>query len=398
MEQLIFKRVEDLIPYGNNPRFNDDAVDGVASSIERFGFKVPIVVDRDNIIVAGHTRWKACKKLGLETVPCIVADDLTPEQVKAFRLADNKVSELADWDFAKLEEELSALADMDLDFTMSDFGFDSIPDADPETVEDEAPEVDDDNPPVTQPGDIWILGNHRLMCGDSTDKACVERLMDGEKADLVVTDPPYNVAYEGKTKDALTIQNDSMDADTFRGFLTDAFHRCFESLREGGAFYVWYASREHVNFETALNNAGLQVRQQLIWKKNVMVLGRQDYQWKHEPCLYGWKDGASHSWYSDRSQTTVLEFDKPVRNAEHPTMKPIELIAYQIKNSSKREDVVLDLFGGSGSTLIACEQLDRNCFMMELDPKYCDVIIKRWENQTGEKAVLLNGTGVGRGA
>lgn len=396
MDKLVYKSLDELKPYENNPRFNDNAVDKVASSIKEFGFKVPIVVDKNNIIVAGHTRWKASKKLGLESVPCIIADDLTDEQIKAYRLADNKVGELAEWDFAKLETELSELT---MDMSIFDFDFKAIEkeitkqlDAECKVIEDVVPEVNQESEPTVKFGEVWQLGKHRLMCGDSTDKGCVEELMNGKKANLIVTDPPYNVAYEGKTKDALTIQNDSMDGDTFKEFLTNAFNRCFESLQDGGSFYVWYASREHVNFETALNDAGLQVRQQLIWNKNTMVLGRQDYHWKHEPCLYGWKDGASHNWYSDRTQTTVLEFDKPARNGEHPTMKPVELIAYQIKNSSKREDVVLDLFGGSGSTLIACEQLDRTCHMMELDPRYCDVIIRRWESITGEKAVLVNET------
>lgn len=210
------------------------------------------------------------------------------------------------------------------------------------------------------------------------------------KADLVVTDPPYNVDYEGQTKDKLKIENDKMSPEDFKQFLIKAFTRINEVLKEGGAFYIWLASREHVNFETALNEAGLKVRQQLIWNKSSMTLGRQDYQWKHEPCLYGWKDGASHNWYSDRSQTTVMDFAKPNRNGEHPTMKPLELIGYQIKNSSKENDIVTDLFGGSGTTLIACEQLERSCYMMELDPKYADVIIKRWETLTGKKAVKLD--------
>lgn len=206
------------------------------------------------------------------------------------------------------------------------------------------------------------------------------------QVDLVITDPPYNVAYQGGTNDKLTILNDDMKSDEFNLFLTSAFNNIKEALKNGGAFYIWYASREHINFETALNNADLEVRQQLIWVKNSLVIGRQDYQWKHEPCLYGWKSGASHKWYSDRKQTTILEFDKPLRNGEHPTMKPVALISYLINNSSRKNDIVLDTFGGSGSTLIACEQLDRNCYTMELDPKYCDVIIKRWENLTGLKA------------
>lgn len=322
-------------------------------------------------------------------MPCIIADDLTEEQIKAFRLADNKVGEIAEWDFDKLETELSELAAAD--FNMEDFGFDMAGFEDePELEEDDIPDVDEQVEATVKSGEVWRLGSHRLMCGDSTDAQTVEKLMCGAKADLLVTDPPYNVAYEGKTEEALTICNDSMDSDQFRNFLTAAFERANESMKAGAAFYVWFASKEHVNFETALNTAGLTVRQELIWCKNTMILGRQDYQWRHEPCLYGWKDGSAHHWYADRCQTTILEFNKPSRNGEHPTMKPLDLIGYQIKNSSKSGDAVLDLFGGSGSTLIACEQMGRTCYMMELDPKYCDVIIKRWETLTGEKAVRVD--------
>lgn len=288
---------------------------------------------------------------------------MTEEQKKKYRILDNKTNELAEWDFDLLEEEIDGF----------DFGFDfNSGEDDAEIIEDDVPEVDEENEPITKLGDIWQLGKHRLMCGDSTDVSAVAALMNGEEADLLLTDPPYNVAYEGKTKDALTIKNDK-----FREFLTAAV----SVLKEGGAFYIWFASREHCNFETALNESGLEVRQELIWKKNTMVLGRQDYQWKHEPCLYGWKDGASHNWYSDRCQTTVLEFNKPARNGEHPTMKPVELFAYQIKNSTKKGETVLDLFGGSGTTIIACEQTGRTAYCMELDERYCDVIIKRYERR-----------------
>lgn len=389
---LVFLNISELKPYENNPRFNDKAVDAVAASIKEFGFKVPIVVDKNNVIVAGHTRLKAAQKLGLEEIPVIVADDLTEEQIKAFRLADNKVGEIAEWDFEKLEMELK-----NIEMDMSEFNFDMKEltkefDKNKEVTEDDFDidkAVEEIDVPTSKRGDVFQLGNHRLMVGDSTSKEDVEKLMNGKKADCVVTDPPYNVAYEGSTKDKLTIMNDKMSPEQFKEFLTEAFRRLHEILKDGGAFYIWHASREQVNFETALNEAGLTVRQQLIWNKNSMTLGRQDYQWKHEPCLYGWKDGASHNWYSDRSQTTVMCFNKPNRNGEHPTMKPVELIGYQISNSSKENDIVTDLFGGSGTTIIACEQLDRRCYTMELDPKYCDVIIKRWEMLTGKKAVKL---------
>ena len=378
-------KISELKEYENNPRINDNAVDKVAASIREFGFKVPIVIDKNNVIIAGHTRLKASRKLGLEKVPCIVADDLTEEQVKAFRVADNKTAELAEWDIEKLESELTELQDFDMEqfgFDLSDFGFEE----EKEIIEDEVPEVDEENEPIVQMGDIWQLGNHRLMCGDSTDKATVEMLMNGEKTDLLLTDPPYNVAYEGKTADALTIENDNMSNEEFKEFLIKAFASADNVMKNGAAFYIWHADSEGYNFRGACFDVGWQVRQCLIWNKNSMVMGRQDYQWKHEPCLYVWKSGASHSWYADRSQTTVLNFNKPVRNGEHPTMKPVELFAYQIKNSSKEYDVVLDLFGGSGTTMIACEQLNRKCYTMELDQKYCDVIIKRWETMTGKKA------------
>ena len=384
--EIIKLNINEVIPYPDNPRKNDNAVDAVAESIKQCGYCSPIVIDEDNVILAGHTRLKALKKLKWKEVECVRKTGLTEEQKKKYRILDNKTNELAEWDFDLLEEEIDGL-----DFDGFDFGFDMSAFEEPkEIVEDEPPEVDEENEPITQLGDIWQLGRHRLMCGDSTDVSAVAALMNGEEADLLLTDPPYNVAYEGKTKDALTIENDKMESDKFREFLTSAFTAAVSVLKEGGAFYIWFASREHCNFETALNESGLEVRQELIWKKNTMVLGRQDYQWKHEPCLYGWKDGASHNWYSDRCQTTVLEFNKPARNGEHPTMKPVELFAYQIKNSTKKGETVLDLFGGSGTTIIACEQTGRTGYCMELDPKYCDVIIKRYENLTGDTAVKIN--------
>lgn len=403
-----------LREYDNNPRNNDGAVDAVAASIREFGFKVPVIIDGDNVIVAGHTRVKAARKLGMSAVPCIIADDLTPEQIKAFRLADNKVGELAGWEIEKLGKELS-----EIDMDMSVFGFDAVEFEEfSEVCEDEIPDVDEEGDPITKLGDIWQLGRHRLMCGDSTSVESVAVLMDGALADMILTDPPYNVAYEGGTKDKLAIMNDNMDDESFRAFLQDAFCAGDSALKKGGAFYIWHADSEGFNFRYACKAVGWEVKQCLIWNKNAFVLGRQDYQWKHEPCLYGWKSGASHYFVKNRKLTTVLNDgvdidvmtsdelrelireitepstvineNKPTRNGEHPTMKPVGLLSRQIRNSSRIGEKVLDLFGGSGSTLVACEQLDRVCYTMELDPKYCDVIVKRWETLTGEKAVKIN--------
>lgn len=378
--------LKDLKPYENNPRKNDDAVKYVAESIKEFGFKVPIVIDKNNVIVAGHTRYKAAKKLKMSEVPCIIADDLTDEQIKAFRLADNKVAEKSEWDFDLLNTELDDIIDLDMEL----FGFeDALQDDAEEAVEDEF-EVELPAEPKSKLGDIYQLGNNRLMCGDSTVLEDVEKLMGGEQADMLLTDPPYNVNYEGKTKDKLKIKNDQMGNDNFRQFLTDAFSNADMVMKPGAVFYIWHADSEGYNFRGACFDAGWTVRQCLIWNKNSMVMGRQDYQWKHEPCLYGWKEGAGHLWASDRKQTTVINFDKPTRNDMHPTMKPIPLFDYQIKNNTKGGDVVLDLFGGSGTTIMACEQNGRRGYSMEYDPRYVDVIVDRWEKFTGAKAVLLN--------
>lgn len=382
--QIVMRKVAELKPYKNNPRKNDKAVDAVAASIKAFGFKQPIVIDVNDEVIAGDTRLKAAKKNGMDEVPCVMADDLTPEQVKAYRLADNKVGELAEWDWDLLAGEMHDLATVD----MMKFGFE-LPKDEPEAVEDEYEEELPSNP-ITKTGDIWQLGRHRLMCGDSTSADCVQVLTGGAQMDMLLTDPPYNVAYTGKTSDALTIANDKQDADAFRAFLTDAFQAANGAMKPGAVFYIWHADSEGLNFRAACMAAGFKVRQCLIWCKNTMVIGHQDYQWKHEPCLYGWKDGAGHLWASDRKQTTILTFDRPLKNKEHPTMKPVKLFDYQIKNNTKGGDCVLDLFGGSGTTLIACEQNGRNAYVMELDPKYCDVIIHRWEKLTGEKAKRIS--------
>lgn len=389
---IIEKPINEVIPYEKNQRINDNAVPAVMKSIEEFGFKVPIVIDKNGTIVTGHTRLKAAKKLGMKTVPCIVADDLTPEQIKAFRLADNKVAEAAEWDMELLNEELDGIIDID----MSDFNFGDINDSpsSEDVVEDDGENIELPSEPKTRLGDIWMIGRHKLMCGDATSEDVLKRLMGGDKADMYLTDPPYNVAYEGKTEDKLTIQNDSMEDSAFYQFLVDSFVAADSVMNEGAAFYVWHADSEGYNFRGACRAVEWELRECLIWNKNTMVLGRQDYQWKHEPCLYGWKGGAAHNWYSDRKQTTVIDMNKPNRNAEHPTMKPVQLFAYLMENSSKPGDIVLDSFCGSGTTLIACEQMGRVARVLEIDPKYCDVIVERYINLVGssdEVSVERNG-------
>ena len=386
--QIIIKGISEIKPYENNPRNNDSAVDAVAASIREFGWQQPIVVDKDGVIIAGHTRYKAARKLGLTEVPVIVADKLTEEQIKAYRLADNKSGELAEWDTALLDEELAELADFD----MSQFGFDTILQEEVREAEEDDYEVNPPEEPKAKLGDIYQLGRHRLMCGDSTDAESVYQLCQGGQVDMLLTDPPYGVDYTGKTKDALKIQNDATSDESLRDMLADAFAAADSVMKPGAVFYIWHADSKALVFRIACQMAGWEVRQVLIWVKNTMVMGRQDYQWKHEPCLYGWKDGAGHLWASDRKQTTILNFDRPTKNKEHPTMKPVKLFDYQIQNNTKGGDIVLDLFGGSGTTIVACEQNGRCARVMELDPRYVDVIIDRWEKLTGEKAVLLNGT------
>lgn len=383
---IVNMKIKDIIPYEKNAKKHDKTqIANVAESIKRFGFAQPLVVDKDNVLIIGHCRLLAAKQLKLREVPVVRMDDLTEEQVKQLRLLDNKLNE-SDWDFDLLADEVGEL---DFEGFDLDWGFKELEDA--SVVEDEAPEPPEE--PVSKLGDIYLLGGHRIMCGDSTNLDDVAKLMDGNLADLLVTDPPYNVDYEGKTG---KIQNDKMSNDNFRQFLIDAFTSANNNMKAGAAFYIWHAGLEGFNFSGACTDVGWTVRECLIWKKNSMVFGRQDYQWQHEPCLYGWKEGSKHKWNADRKQTTILEFDRPVKSDLHPTMKPVNLIAYQVRNSSEQGDIVLDLFGGSGSTLMACEQLGRTNYSMEYDPRFVDVIVKRWENFTGKKAVKINATEEGR--
>lgn len=385
--------IADLIPYDRNPRRNDMAVDDVAESMEQVGYITPIVIDENRQILAGETRCKALKKRHVKRDKVLQVFGLTEEQKKKYRLLDNKVGEIAEWDAELLAGELE-----EVDFGDFDFGFDDLLAelTDSSDISDNplSPAVEDDHElvlpeePKAKRGDIYQLGAHRLMCGDSTDPADVARLMGGTQADLLITDPPYNVNYEGGT--GLTIQNDNMEDAEFQKFLRDAFQCADSAMKPGAAFYIWHADSEGYNFRGACHDIGWQVRQCLIWNKNALVLGRQDYQWKHEPCLYGWKAGAAHTWLNDRTQTTVLDFDKPSRSDIHPTMKPIGLFDYQIRNSCPAGGAVLDLFNGSGTTIMACEQNGRSAYTMELDPRYVDAAIERWESFTGGKAVLVH--------
>lgn len=384
-----------LSGYEKNARTHSpEQVTQISKSISEFGFTNPILVDEKNIIIAGHGRLAAAQQLELKQVPIIVLAGLTEVQRRAYILADNKIALNAGWDDRLLQEEMQFLMAQDFDVGLagwSDVEIKDILDLD-FTGEDEkgseaANDVPEQNASVPiERGDVFLLGKHRLVCGDATSVDDLHKVMQGQKADLWLTDPPYNVAYVGKTKDALQIKNDSMGDEAFRKFLTDSYAAADAFMRPGAVFYIWHADSEGYNFRGAARDVGWQVRQCLIWKKSIMVMGRQDYHWKHEPCLYGWKDGAAHLWASDRKQTTVLEFDKPHRNEEHPTMKPVELFEYQMLNNTKKGDLVLDSFGGSGTTLIAAERNGRAARIVELDPVYCDVIIRRWQNFTGKLA------------
>ena len=381
--EITNKRIADIIPYAANAKKHDKRqINNVAESIKQYGFVQPIVIDRDGVIVIGHCRALAAKKLGMQEVPCVCVDELTPEQVNALRLVDNKSNE-SDWDFDLLADEIPGL-------DLSAFDFDwGLPEITEEVIEDEAPEVDEDAEPIAKLGDIWQLGRHRLMCGDSTDKATVELLMDGKKADMVFTDPPYGVSYTG----GLQFKNGTVEKNNremIKNDDVDIYEDVFRILSQfsNGACYVWFADTKAATLYNAAEKYG-EIHALIIWVKNGGYGAlNANYKQKHEPCLYWKPKNAKLNFCGATTETTVWEVNKDGVNEYHPTQKPIALPAKAISNHDA--ETVLDLFGGSGSTLIACEQLDRTCYMMELDPKYCDVIIKRWEKFTGEKAVLLN--------
>lgn len=421
--EVIEKRLDELTPYENNPRVNEGAVEAVAESLKKFGWKQPLVVDRSGVIIVGHTRLKAAERLGWETAPVVIAEDLTEEEARAYRLADNKTAELADWNFQLLDEELAGINEID----MAAFGFDLTEPEDPEDIEEDDFDPDDTPPERVKPGELWALGDHRLMCGDSTSEEDMDRLCGGERPIFVFTDPPYGVAIGDKNKflaqgqktGSVTenIIGDTLSPEELRVMLTKAFANLKRKSDPACSFYVSSPQGGELGLAMLqmMRDAGLPVRHQLVWVKNAPTfsMGRLDYDYKHEPIFYTWAD--KHIFYggfgntviddtiplekmnkaelkdlvramqADREES-VIYCDKPLRAALHPTMKPVKLVARFMINSSKEGDLVADIFGGSGTTIIAAEQLKRRCIMMELDPHYCDVIIKRWEDYTGKKA------------
>lgn len=377
--------LDKLIPYANNARTHSPAqVNKLRSSLREFGFINPIIIDRDYGIIAGHGRVLAAREEGISAVPCVFADHLTEAQKKAYILADNRMALDAGWDEDLLRIEIEALQSEAFDIGLT--GFD---DAELSKLFDAGKEVKDDDfdvdaqlqkPTISKLGDVWVLGRHRLVCGDSTKAETFETLMGGRKANLVITDPPYNVNYEGS---AGKIKNDNLANDQFYEFLLAAFKNTEAVMANDASIYVFHADTEGLNFRRAFADAGFNLSGCCIWKKQSLVLGRSPYQWQHEPVLYGWKKNGKHQWYTGRKETTIWEFDKPKKNGDHPTMKPIPLLVYPITNSSMSNTLVLDPFGGSGSTLIACEQTDRSCYTIELDEKFCDVIVNRYIEQVG---------------
>ena len=387
--QMTLVEINKLIPYINNARTHSvEQINKLRSSLREFGFINPVIIDKDYGIIAGHGRVIAAKEEGIEKVPCVLVDYLTETQKKAYILADNRMALDAGWDEELLKLEIEALQGEAFDIGLT--GFDEKDLADLFKTDEE--DVKDDDYDLTaalekaafvEKGDVWVVGRHRLVCGDATSEDDVAKLMDGKKANLILTDPPYGVSF--KSASGLTIQNDSMKNDEFYNFLLAAFKNMVAHLEPGGGAYVFHADTEGLNFRKAFIDAGLHLAGCCIWVKNSLVLGRSDYQWQHEPVLYGFLQNGKHKWFSDRKQTTIWNFDKPKCNENHPTSKPLDLLAYPLKNSTQANAIVLDTFGGSGSTLMACENSNRICYTMELDEKYASVILRRYVEDTGDK-------------
>lgn len=377
--QLI--NIDRLVPYQNNARTHSpEQINKLRASLREFGFINPVIIDRNFGVIAGHGRIAAARAEGITEVPCVFADHLTEAQKKAYILADNRMALDAGWDEDMLRVEIEALQGADFDLMLT--GFDDKELADFFGTNDDDAKDDDfdlssalEQASFVQKGDVWTVGRHRLMCGDATSMDDVATLMDGKKANLLLTDPPYGVSF--KSSSGLTIQNDSMKNEEFYQFLYDAFAAAVCFLGAGASAYVFHADTEGLNFRKAFIDAGFHLAGCCIWVKDSLVLGRSDYQWQHEPVLYGFLQNGKHNWYSDRKQTTVWNFAKPKRNANHPTSKPLDLLSYPIGNSTQENGIVLDTFGGSGSTMMACEQTNRICYMMELDEKYASVILRR---------------------
>ncbi len=384
--------IERLRPYSKNPRTHSpEQVAKIAASMAEFGFTNPVLVDSADGIIAGHGRLQAAQRLGLEQVPVVVLDHLTDAQRRAYVIADNKLALDAGWDGELLAAELAELERDGFDLGLTGFTDEELEEiwaeADAAVIDDDAVDAAPEPPetPISRPGDLWVLGRHRVLCGDSTSTADVARLMDGRVADCLWTDPPYNVAYEGA---AGSIANDQMTPQAFGAFLAAAFDSAIAVLRPGAPAYVAHADTEGLAFRRAFVESGFHLASCLIWRKNSLVLGRSDFHWQHEPILYGWKQGAAHPWFGGRDKTTVLDFPRPARSEDHPTMKPVALVEAMLAVSTKAGKVVLDLFGGSGTTLVACERLGRSARLIELDPRFVDVIVRRWEELTGREATL----------
>lgn len=403
--EIQVRPIEGLRPYERNARIHDEGqLEELRASIETFGFVRPLLISSDGGVLCGHGRLEAAKRAGMTALPCVLADHLSEAQKAAYILADNRLAEHSKWDKAVVSAELIRLRDAGFDISVTGFGQEDIMlDLPQEPFEDEDFDPEPQESERLPYGSLWCLGDHRLLVGDATVAEDVQRLMDGVAADLLLTDPPYGVDYEGGTCEALKIENDDLKPEAFLAFLKAAFLNARDALRPGAAFYIWHPDGEPaLEFRRALRDVKLPVRECLVWIKNSPVLSRQDYHWQHEPCLtgersekdsescaYGWRGDAAHKWHSNRKQSTVLEFDRPTKSLEHPTMKPVKLFSYLIGNSTVQGDLVLDLFAGSGTTLIACEQLGRQAYLMEKDERYAAVILRRWESLTGRKAVEI---------